>query len=162
MPTINLYTWHKSKGIGFLQVQQEKTESSEPSHQGFLENKSGDLISWYGLGQDCWSLVIQFAYESNSISWSNVEVSNRNSTFSFPHKKRASQILPHDAGFGWPQFQKNNLRLWHHFDVVLCGNFLPTNFRRCDLPPCTPALGKDPPAMPRSLSRYLHSTGTLF
>ena len=28
------------------------------------------------------------------------------------------------------------------------GNFLPTNFRRCDLPPCTPALGKDPPAMP--------------
>ena len=42
------------------------------------------------------------------------------------------------------------------------GNFLPTNFRRCDLPPCTPALGKDPPAMPRSLSRYLHSTGTLF
>ena len=124
MPTINLYTWHKSKESVFLQVQQEKTESLEPSHQGFLEKKSGDLISWYGLGQDCWSLVIQFAYESNSISWSNVEISNRNSTFSFPRKKRASQILPHDAGFGWPQFQKTTWDCDTTLMLSICGHLV--------------------------------------
>ena len=56
---------------------------------------------------------------------------------------------------------KKTLRLWPLWCCPLWSSFLPTNFRRCDLPPCTPALGKDPPAMPRSLSRYLHSTGTL-
>ena len=56
---------------------------------------------------------------------------------------------------------KKTLRLWPLWCCPLWSSFLPTNFRRCYLPPCTPALGKDPPAMPRSLSRYLHSTGTL-
>ena len=63
---------------------------------------------------------------------------------------------------GWPQFQKKLEIVTQLWCCPLWSFSLPTNFRRCDLPPCTPALGKDPPAMPRSLSTYLHSTGTLF
>ena len=64
--TINLYTWHKSRnpffagpaGLSWI------FRAIAPRISG---KQSGDLISWYGLGQDCWSLVIQFAYESNSM-----------------------------------------------------------------------------------------------
>ena len=151
MPTINLYTWHKSKESVFLQVQQEKNwifRAIAPRISGKKIWRSDQLI-WFGTG------LLKFSHslclwikQYGSFSWSNVEVSNRNSTFSFPHKKRASKILPHDGVFGWPQFQKKpwdcDTTLMLSFVVI----FLPTNFHRCDLPPCTPALGKDPPAMP--------------
>ena len=162
--TINLYTWHKSKESVFCRSSRFKLNLQSHRTKDFWK-QSGDLISWYGLGQDCWSLVIQFAYESNSMEvFLDQMWKFRKLHRFFPQKKLTSKILPHDGGFGWPQFKKKpwdcDPTLILSF-VTLWSFFLPPNFHRCDLPPCTSALGKDPPAMPRSLSRYLHSRGTL-
>ena len=107
--TINLYTWHKSKESVFLQVQQENNwifRAIAPRISGKKIWRSDQLI-WFGTGTLKFShSVCLWIKQYGSFSWSNVEISNRNSTFSFPQKKRASKILPHDGVFGWPQFQK--------------------------------------------------------
>lgn len=125
--TINLYTWHKSKESVFCRSSRFKLNLQSHRTKDFWK-QSGDLISWYGLGQDCWSLVIQFAYESNSMEvfldqmW---KFRRETPPFLSLEKKRASKILPHDGVFGWPQFHKNLeivTPLWS-CPLWLCGHF---------------------------------------